>query len=71
MYIQRLTAADGSGQKLATMHLQYVSNLYNRMRRLSDAGTFSELRKFGDLRKEFYDQLWRKAARNVGAEFTE
>lgn len=66
-----MTASDLSGRKLAAARLRFVSDLYNRMLRVSGVGMFFESRTFGSVRREFYDRLWRRAARNTGAEFTE
>lgn len=53
------------------MRLQGISNLYNRMWMFSDVGTLYQLWKFRELQKQYYDELWRRSAWNIGAEFIE
>lgn len=55
-------------RKHSSRHAQLVADIYYRFRRWSE---FFERRQFDDLRREFYDGLWRRAASNVQADFNE
>jgi len=49
---------------------EHALRLYNRLRLYSDVRHMLLILRFRELRKEFYDDLWAKAAGNVGAEYS-
>jgi cyanophycin synthetase len=68
MHLQQVTASRGSGRAIAGELIERARATMQRAGLLLDPASLLNLMRFRDLRRTYYDGLWRETSRAMGAE---